>query len=161
MVTPFRRLLFATTLAAALALPVLVYFALDAGNRHRGLQLKLADLNTEHRALIDLERHVEVFRAHIAVLENFSAAAERAGISPARWDTHQVSMDKMFVSYADLESFLADMSPARGSYFVPERLVMQTRPTVVPGDVAAAGGRGESFEGGVDLTLSGRFLVER
>lgn len=161
MGTPLRRILLVVTLGAALALPVLVYFALDAGSRLRGLQLQLADLEREHRALPELARHVEEYRAHAALLEHFSSAAEQAGVGPAHWDTHQVGIDKMFVPYADLENFLADMSPARDSYFVPERLVMQSRPTVTPGDVAAAGGRGESFEGGVDLSLSGQFLVER
>lgn len=161
MTSPLRRVLFVVTLGAALALPVLVHFALDAGSRHRGLRLELADLQREHRELPELARHIEGFRAHAALLEDFSAAAERAGVGPAHWETHQVAIDKMFVPYAELEKFLADMGPSRDSYFVPESLVMQVRPTVTHGDVEAAGGRDEPFEGGVDLSLSGRFLVER
>lgn len=156
-----RYTLLAVTITAALALPVLVHFTLEAGNQIQGLKLKLADLQRQESELPNYTRHAEQFRAHVAMLKEFSDAAERFGISDAHWDSHSVDISKMFVSYSEVEGFIADMSTARDSYFVPDHLQIETRPTVTYQDVAAAGGRGEVSEGGVQLSLTGEFLVNR
>jgi len=156
-----RQSLLLVTLAAAAALPVLVYFAVQADNRYRGLQLSLAALQRQEAELAGYARHVDRFRAHAAVMAHFAGAAERAGAGPAHWNSHRVDIERMFIPYAELDDFMAGMSTVRDAHFVPETLVMETRPTVTHADAAAAGGRSEVFAGGVTLTLTGEFLVAR
>lgn len=155
-----QNLLIITVVAAA-ALPVLTYLALEAGNRYRELQLDLAGLQRQEARLDEHARHVDRYMSHMKVMEQFVIAAERAGVSPAHWNTHRVEIDDIHIAYGDLDEFIGGMSTGPGSYFVPERLVMETRPTVTRVDIAAAGGRGEVFEGGVTLSLAGEFMVER
>jgi len=156
-----RKLLFGITVLASLALPVLGHMALEADNHTRGLQLRLADLESQHRQLVDYERHVERYRAHLGKLERFSAAAREAGVGPEHWDTHQVDIDDMFVSYFDLEAFIVDVSSNADSFFIPEKLSLEVRPTVTHEDIAADAGTRTPFEGGVSLSLKGKYLVER
>ncbi|MGA8259955.1 MAG: hypothetical protein WB783_07070 [Arenicellales bacterium] len=155
-----RRALFAITVAAALALPVLVYFDLDAGSRDRGLELRLASLKRQTAQLPEYAEHVARYQKHLALLASFSKAAKQHGVGPENWDTHDVNIKDMFVSFSDLKGFIADMGPSHDSYFVPSSLDLKTQPTVTYEDIKAAAGRGKVSEGGVRLSLTGEFLVE-
>ena len=148
------------TIVAALALPMLVYLDLDAGSRNLGLEMKLADLKRQGSELPQYTKHVARYRRHLALLTSFSKAAKQLGVGPESWDTHEVDIKHMFVSYSDLDGFIADMGPSHDSYFVPRNLDMTTVPTVTYDDVKAAAGRGKVSEGGVHLSLTGEFLVE-
>lgn len=155
-----RQTLFMITLAAAVALPVLVYLALGADNRNRALEFRLANLNRQQAELVAYTKHLARFRDHVALVQRFTKAAKRFGVGPENWDTHQVDIKDMFVSYADLPGFIADMGPSHDSYFVPKLLDIQVKPTVTYQDVATTGGQSKVFAGGVTLNLTGAFLVE-
>ncbi len=68
----------------------------------------------------------------------------------------------MFLGYDELAAFLDDMRHGSGSFFVPKKVRLKTRPTVNREEAAALGnGKSEPDPGGVVLTLVGEFLVRR
>lgn len=160
MNTQAKKILFMITIAAALALPVLVHFALGSEGRYQTLRLTLSKLLQQKSELVAYKTRLEQFRRHAVMAKQFSAAARKYGIGPENWDVHEVNIKQTFVAYPDFEGFIQDMAPSHDSYFVPKYLKIHSRPTVTYEDVAAAGGRGHVFAGGVNLSLKGEFLVE-
>ena len=127
-------------IAAALALPVTVYFERDANTRLVGLKLARAQLEAQQREIADYHQHLVRFREYADQLDDFVRAARHK-----------------------LTSFLDDMRHGPDSFFVPTRAQLEMRPTINREEAASRRGNGEMEPdpGGVVLTLEGEFLVRR
>jgi len=155
-----RHTSFLLIIAAAIALPVSVYFALGARADHRGLQTSLLRLQQQQNRLAAFDAQVKNFQNYQATLSGFNKSASEYGITAENWDTHRVDVKDMFLGFDQVENFVADMSPGDNAFFIPEKAKIVARPTVTRAELAGTN-KSEPEPGGITLSLSGTFIVER
>ena len=155
-----RQTSFLLIIVAAIALPLSVYFALGARAEQRGLLTSLQRLQQQKNQLASFDAQVKNYQSYQATLNNFNDTAVKYGLSAQNWDSHRVDVKDIFLGFDQVENFVADMSPGDNAFFIPEKAKIITRPTVTR-DQLAGTNLTEPDPGGITLSLSGTFIVER
>ncbi len=139
-----KGILFIITLVAAVALPVVTYYALDSFYQHNDAQRRYAHVKRLQADLERYDRRLAQYRQFADKAQRFVRRAEATGVAESGWNRHQVNIRERPVPFTALGRFLSETRNSEHSYFIPERLGLRIKG--FPTD-------------GVLLTLDGEFLV--
>lgn len=131
---------------AAIALPLLFYFALGSYYKSVAAEGKLASWEQRQRDVEAYGAQLKRYRAFAGKVRSFAASAEQNNIGPAHWNSHRLEIEKRKVTFRELGRLLSDTSGGSSQFFVPEKLEMKAVRTNPPD--------------GVILSLVGEFLVK-
>lgn len=131
---------------AAVALPILSYFALGSYYESVAVEGKIPSWDKRQRDVDSYGKQLKQYREFAGKVRAFVATAEKTGVTPDKWNTHKIVIKQRDVTFRELGRLISETSGGLSQFFIPKKLEMLAKKSA-PVD-------------GVTLSLEGEFLVK-